>query len=216
VRTRPIHDRLWEKIDAKGPDDCWPWRGGRGADGYGAIRHLGTSKLAHRVVFELTHKKNLAPALCVCHHCDNRLCCNPGHLFLGTVGDNNADRHAKGRSRGGRNNGSSNPRSKITEEVAAAIYGSSGYDKDIAKRFGVNAQLVSSIKTGNSWRSVTRHTGDKRPPPLAILTPKQALEIYHAEERGCDLAKRFGVSPVTVSNIKTGKRWAHVTGARRP
>lgn len=38
------------------------------------------------------------PKLCVLHKCDNRACVRKDHLFLGTRGDNNSDRAAKGRS----------------------------------------------------------------------------------------------------------------------
>ncbi len=34
---------------------------------------------------------------CICHHCDNRLCCNPEHLYVGTAQTNAADRASRGR-----------------------------------------------------------------------------------------------------------------------
>ena len=33
----------------------------------------------------------------ICHHCDNRICVRPKHLFLGTAKDNAQDREKKGR-----------------------------------------------------------------------------------------------------------------------
>ncbi len=54
---------------------------------------------AHRVAYTLAFGP-IQPRMVVCHRCDNGLCCNPAHLFLGTAGDNSRDMMAKGRGRG--------------------------------------------------------------------------------------------------------------------
>lgn len=76
---------------------CWEWQGGQNDGGYGVMRYLGARNVRiHRLMWELRHG-SIPSGLLVCHHCDNRICGNPDHLFLGTIIDNMLDRDRKGR-----------------------------------------------------------------------------------------------------------------------
>lgn len=48
---------------------------------------------------------------------------------------------------------------------------------------------------------------------VAKLTAEQAREIYQSRERGCELAKRYGVTQQTICNLRKGRTWTHFTGA---
>ena len=57
--------------------------------------------LAHRAVWELVN--GLIPRdVMVLHQCDNKLCINPGHLFLGSQLDNMRDMCYKKRDKNGK------------------------------------------------------------------------------------------------------------------
>ncbi len=141
---------FWDKVSLGDGKSCWFWKSGLDKDGYGAIGARYRHYRAHRVSYLLEYG-NYADELCVLHHCDNRACVNPKHLFLGTRVDNNADATAKGRMAGRENHS----QSKLSEYDVDRIRGmySQGYkQKEIARVFDVDPSNVSRIVRRETWR----------------------------------------------------------------
>lgn len=76
---------------------CWIFKKNRGKE-YGRIFHNKKRHGAHRVSLCLYRGFDLNSKLFVCHHCDNPICVNPDHLFVGTQKYNINDRDNKGRN----------------------------------------------------------------------------------------------------------------------
>lgn len=92
-----LERRFWDRVDKSGgPDQCWPFNGTTDK-GYGRMKWGDRNHLAHRIAWSLANNSSL-PSEDVLHECDNPLCCNPSHLFLGSHDDNMADMACKGRS----------------------------------------------------------------------------------------------------------------------
>lgn len=87
---------FWAKVNRTSDGDCWEWLGAKSHKGYGWFRWGSSPVGAHRASWMLTNG-TIPVGLCVCHKCDNRLCCNPGHLFIATNHGNILDAVAKGR-----------------------------------------------------------------------------------------------------------------------
>jgi hypothetical protein len=79
-------------------DECWGWSGKFHDYGYGALRYKPKKWTAHRYSYTY-HVGEIPNGMFVCHHCDNPVCTNPKHLFLGTHQDNMNDMLNKGRGR---------------------------------------------------------------------------------------------------------------------
>lgn len=151
-----LERRMAAKVDrSAGPDQCWPWLGHVHAVGYGRIMlvsHFVTQ--ASRAAYMLHNRVVVGPDIQVCHSCDNRLCCNPSHLFLGTIAENLADMKAKGRSNRGERNGNARMTEEMVREVRALIARGMS-DFAIGLFVGRNDSTIADIRTGRSWRHVT-------------------------------------------------------------
>jgi len=75
-------------------NDCWIWTKGTNNSGYGSITHNQIRWQVHRLMY-FESNKNKDSNLFVCHKCDEKLCCNPDHMFLGTNSDNLKDYYSK-------------------------------------------------------------------------------------------------------------------------
>ena len=83
-RKRSMEDRFWDRVDMRGPDECWPWKMTPHKQGYGTFCSGGKGLKAHRVSYELTHHVTLGDSDIIDHKCRNRICVNPSHLHLVT------------------------------------------------------------------------------------------------------------------------------------
>jgi hypothetical protein len=112
-------------------------------------------RLVHRLAFELVNGP-IPLGVSVCHKCDNKLCVNPGHLFLGTHKDNMADMRRKGRAA----KGIRHSQAKFTPEAIAEIrreYSIVRSCPKMARKYGVHQSTINRIVTGVYWRHVPNH-----------------------------------------------------------
>lgn len=141
---------------------CWLWEGVIAA-GYGKFR-MSTNPLdpswgAHRASWTF-NRGEIPKGMMVCHRCDNRLCVNPDHLFLGTASDNMRDAARKGRmnwknpKRPSLPRGEAHHQAKLKESDIIAIRRSDKMGIELAAEYGVAPITISRIRRGIIWSHI--------------------------------------------------------------
>jgi len=104
---------------------CWEWQASCYWHGYGQFNicrnGVLSKKYAHRVAYEV-FVGPIKDGLFICHHCDNKKCIRPSHLFQGTQTDNMRDMMQKNRANNTvKAKGSRHHMSKLKEEEARLL-----------------------------------------------------------------------------------------------
>jgi hypothetical protein len=139
-------------VERRGEDECWGWKGATSGDGCGVLNINRRPRVANRLSWEI-HFGAIPAGLVVCHRCDNRVCTNPKHLFLGTQLQNVHDALAKGRFRP---RGFSNPQARLDHDQVKAIR--TLYQREVfgffrlARLFKVSQMTISRIINGDSYQ----------------------------------------------------------------
>lgn len=140
---------------------CWEWQGSNSKEdgtGYGTIKLANRTIKAHRLSYLLFVGPTLHHQR-VLHRCDNPLCCNPAHLFLGTAKDNSQDALKKGRlsERTFLKKGEENRGAKLTEPQILWLrreHTKGRSVKQIANYLKVAPSTIYDVLKGRTWTHI--------------------------------------------------------------
>jgi len=192
-------NRFWTKVNrTNNTNDCWEWLTGKSKDGYGRFWFKGKNIRAHRYSW-LIHFGSPPNNESVLHNCDNPICVNPNHLFVGTHDDNMKDKTKKGRqTKGDIHYARTNP-----EKLARG------------KKHGTYTHPEKIVRGD-------QHFLRKHPEKIPLgeevhnskLTKEQVLEIrkryIYKIITANYLAKEYGVDESTIFAIIKRKNWKHI------
>lgn len=161
LSTAAATGNFWKRV-RKTPR-CWNWIGNVGTDGYGGLSVAANPTKAHRYSWVIHHGP-IPNGLQVLHKCDNRVCVNPDHLFLGTTQDNMLDRDRKNRQV----QGERHPSAKLTAQQVIEIRRrfKNGCKKNgtrpLAREFGLSKSTMTAVVRGQTWKGVLKCLSTKR------------------------------------------------------
>lgn len=226
-------NRFFVYVD-KIPGGCWEWWPSKGKNEYG-IFICGSRHFPHRFSYEFHTGEKIPTGMLVCHHCDNRSCVNPEHLYLGTQQDNVNDMVKRNRF---------NPKlgletkrlnklvkiNNIRENILSTVsnikrIGSTDYpvvhqvrnlQYMVFRYRSASAQEEVSFCKGY-WMKISLQAKKYKPVRISVgkkLSSEQVIEIRRLLSEGYtgeELTRMFGVGRATISYIKHGQKWKFTT-----
>ena len=156
--VRSLKDRLESRLMCDPNSGCWIWTGATKEYGYGVIGREFPSKKTiktHRAAW-IVFRGPIPEGMNVLHKCDIPPCCNPNHLYLGSLKDNARDTVARGRDFRPDNRGERAKWAKLSQADADYIktfkdVRPSGISTTLARQFGVSRAAIYQIWAGNNW-----------------------------------------------------------------
>ncbi len=145
--------RFWSKIKQNTETECWLWLCGGGPDGRGRFWLRGKTYKAPRIAYYIT--TGIDPQKCmVCHKCNNPICCNPKHLYLGNAKTNSLDCLFFGERVCGERQGLS----KLTEvdvKLIRKLYIQTPLSqRALAKQFNVAQNTIKQVIKYQTWKHI--------------------------------------------------------------
>ena len=146
-KKKSVEERFWMRVDRRGPNECWLWKGTRNSKGYGDFNIVGRKgpRRAHILSF-ISHYGPVPEGKVIMHTCDVRLCVNPAHLKAGTVEENNRDAMMKGHIR-----------LVLDPDKVRAIrlrYANGEFQRALGRDYGVSQFVISMVVRRRMWRHV--------------------------------------------------------------
>jgi hypothetical protein len=141
-------------------ESCWIWKGATTRPrehprAYGQFYYNGKTIVASRAS-HLLFVGEVPDGMDVCHTCDNPLCVNPNHLFIGTRSENMKDCADKGRYFIQENPHLTHTAKLSPSDVLDIVALKDKFTiKELAEKYGVTIVSIGDIYLGKTWSKVT-------------------------------------------------------------
>ena len=196
--------RLMKKTDKNGPihpglgTNCWVWLGGKFSNGYGSIRGYGEN-YAHRVSW-VSHIGVIPDGILVLHHCDNIVCVNPDHLFLGTDQDNSDDKMRKGRDK--KSSGDSHWTRLYPDRVPRG-------DRS-GPRMHPERMARGDRHPFHLYPELIKKGEDNGNSKLTEVDVIEIIRLGKMKVSYAEIQRRFNMSRIQIGRILNGHAWKHI------